>query len=82
MTRFDAIRLQLANIESDYQEALALREMQVRVLAAYRDELEDRIDIAVGMLVATFHYSKDEADAAIETAYEVLQAARKVAVGT
>ena len=80
VTRFDAIRRQLGDIEKAHERALALREMQIRVLCSYRDELEDKADIAVEMLVATFHYSKDAAETAIDTAYEARQAARKVVV--
>jgi len=69
-----------ARNERDHAEALALREMQIRVLCAYRDELEDKGDIAVWMLKAALNISKDEAGKLIDDAYEVRQAARKVAV--
>ena len=69
-----------ARNERDHAEALALREMQIRVLCAYRYELEDKGDIAVWMLKAALNISKDEAGKLIDDAYEVRQAARKVAV--
>lgn len=40
MTRFDAIRRQLADIEKHHERALEKREMQIRLLCGYRDELE------------------------------------------
>ena len=70
-----------ARNERDHAEALALREMQIRVLCAYRDELEDKGDIAVGMLAKACDCSKDDAGRMIDDLYEVRQRARKVAVG-
>jgi len=77
VTRFDAIRRQLGDIEKHNERAAAKHEMQVNLLCAYRDELEDKLDIAVGMLVGTFHYSKDEAAEEMDAYYRVRQAARK-----
>lgn len=71
-----------ARNERDHEEALALREVQVRVLCAYRDELEDKADIGVEMIAAAFHCSKDRAAQIVEDAYEARKAARKAAVGT
>ena len=80
MTRYEAIIRQLGDIEKSHERALTKRDMQIRLLCGYRDELEDRVDIAVEMLVATFHYGKDDAETAITFACEARQAARKVAV--
>ena len=78
MTRFDAIRRQLSDIEKNHDRALAKREMQINLLCAYRDELEDHVDIAAGMLAMAKGCSKDKALALIAGQYETRQA-RKVA---
>lgn len=78
MTRYDAIRRQLGDIEKDHERALALREMQLRVIAAYRDELEDHVDIAAEMLSKANGWSKDEALAIIAAEYELRQSRRAV----
>lgn len=70
-----------ARNERDHAEALALREMQIRVLCAYRDELEDKGDIAAEMIADYGLYTKDEVGKLVDDAYEVRQAARRVAVG-
>ena len=78
MTRYDAIRRQLGDIEKDHERALALREMQLRVISAYRDELEDHVDIAAGMLAVAKGCSKDKALALIAGQYETRQARKAV----
>ena len=80
MTRYDAIRRQLADIEKAHERALEKREMQIRVLCAYRDELEDKADIALGMIAEAGDCSQDDAGKLVDDTYEVLQAARKAAV--
>ena len=79
MTRYEAIIRQLGDIEKSHERALTKRDMQIRLLCGYRDELEDKLEIAVELLVGTFHYGKDDAARVIDDAYEALQAARKVA---
>ena len=80
MTRYDAGHRLLDDIEKSHERALAKLEMQIRVMGGYRDELEDKLEIAVELLVGTFHYGKDEAGERIDWAYAARQAARKVAV--
>lgn len=80
MTRFDAIRRQLGDIEKHHERALAKREMQINILCGYRDQLEDKADIAAEILAAVRDCSKDEAARMVDDAYEVRQRARKVAV--
>jgi len=80
VTRYDAIRRQLADIERDHERQLAQREMQIRLLCGYRDELEDHVDIAAGMIAHRDDIDKDAAVELIAYQYEVRQAARKVAV--
>ena len=79
MTRFDAIRRQLSDIEKNHERALAKREMQIRLLCGYRDQLEDQFDIAVEMFSDAYCCSKDVAGKLIDDAYEARQAARKAA---
>lgn len=80
MTRYDAIRRQLGDIEKAHERALAKRDMQIRLLCGYRDQLEDKIDIAVEMIAEAGDCSKDDAGKLIDDAYEVRQLARKEAV--
>jgi hypothetical protein len=80
MTRYDAIRRQLGDIEKAHERALAKREMQIRLLCAYRDQLEDRVDIAARLLTSR-DCSLDDALKSIDDEYEIRQAARKVALG-
>jgi len=68
-----------ARNERDHEEKLALRDEQIRLLCAYRDELEDHVDIAVGMIAHRDDISLDDATELIAYQYEVRQAARKVA---
>lgn len=79
MTRFDAIRRQLADIEKNHERALEKREMQVRVMAAYRDELEDHGAIAVEMLSGFMGISVDDVNAVIGQRYEREQKAKVTA---
>jgi len=79
MTRYDAIRRQLGDIEKHHERALEKRDMQVRVMAAYRDQLEAQFDIAVGMIASAGDCSEADVVTLIVDAYEVRQAARKVA---
>ena len=80
MTRYDAIRRQLSDIEKNHDRALAKREMQINLLCAYRDELEDHVDIAAEMLAKSDGCSKDWAATQVDDVYEARQAARKAAV--
>lgn len=80
MTRYDAIRRQLGDIEKAHERALAKLEMQINLLCAYRDQLEDRLDIAVEMLAKAGDCGKDDPAALIDDAYEARQAARKAGV--
>lgn len=79
MTRYDAIRRQLGDIEKHHERALAKHEMQVRLLCGYRDQLEDRVGIAVRMIAARDDISLDDAMRLIVDADEARQAARKFA---
>lgn len=79
MTRYDAIRRQLGDIEKAHERALAKHEMQINLLCGYRDQLEDDVDIAAGMIAEIGGCSKDDALAVIAGKYEARQAARKVA---
>lgn len=79
MTRFDAIRRQLCDIEKHHERALAKHEMQVRLLCCYRDELEDRVEIAAGIIAARDDIGLGAALKLIADIYEARQAARKVA---
>lgn len=81
MTRFDAIRRQLSDIEKHHERALAKREMQINILCGYRDQLEDQLDIAAELISRALDCSKDDAVNLYVDAYEARQAARKVAVG-
>ena len=81
MTRYEAIRRQLADIERDHERQLAQREMQIRLLCGYRDQLEDQVDIAVGMIASRDLTGRDAVSKLIADAYEARLAARKVAVG-
>ena len=69
-----------ARNERAHEKTEALLAEQVRVMAGYRDELEDRVAIAVEMLAVARRGSKDYAAQQVDDAYEALQAARKVAV--
>ena len=80
MTRYEAIIRQLGDIEKSHERALAKHEMQVRLLSGYRDELEDKLEIAVEMLAKSDGCSKDWAATQVDEVYEARQAARKVAV--
>ena len=80
MTRYDAIRRQLGDIEKAHERALAKRDMQIRLLCAYRDQLEDHVDIAAEMLAKSDGCSKDWAATQVDDVYEARQAARKAAV--
>lgn len=89
MTREDAIIRLVGDLKKHHERALAKHEMQVNLLCAYRDQLEDHVDIAAGMIVDAYYCSKDEAFVArdkdealalIAGEYERRQAARKVAV--
>lgn len=73
MTRYDAIRRQLGDIEKHEERALAKHEMQVNLLCAYRDQLEDEVDIAVGIIAMANGWSKDDALALIAGEYEMRQ---------
>jgi len=80
VTRYDAIRRQLGDIEKAHERALAKRDMQIRLLCAYRDQLEDHVDIAAEMLAKSDGCSKDWAATQVDDVYEARQAARKAAV--
>ena len=82
MTRYDAIRRQLGDIEKAHERALAKHEMQINLLCGYRDELEDKADIAVGLLAVARDCSKDNAGKLVDDVHEARQAARKAAVET
>ena len=80
MTRFDAIRRQLSDIEKNHERALAKREMQINLLCGYRDQLEDKVDIATRMIARSKSCSPDDAAKLIDNVYDDQQVARKVAV--
>jgi len=80
VTRFDAIRRQLGDIEKHHERSLAKREMQIRLLCGYRDQLEDHVDIAAGIIADHADIDLDDAAKLIDDAYEARQAARKAAV--
>ena len=79
MTRYEAIIRQLGDIEKAHERALTKRDMQIRLLCGYRDELEDKLEIAVEMIAVARRGSKECAAQRIDTAYEARQAAGKVA---
>jgi hypothetical protein len=78
VTRFDAIRRQLGDIEKHHERALVKRDMQIRLLCGYRNQLEDYVDIATRLLT-TRDISLDDASKMIADEYELRQAARKAA---
>ena len=73
MTRFDAIRRQLSDIEKNHERALAKRDEQVLILTGYRDQLEDEVDIAAGMIAVARGCSKAAVLDIIECEYETRQ---------
>ena len=82
MTRYEAIIRQLGDIEKSHERALTKRDMQIRLLCGYRDELEDKSAIALEIIANAFVYgNKDDAAKLIDDRYEALQAARRVAAG-
>ena len=70
-----------ARNERDHEEEKERLRMQVRLLCGYRDQLEDEVDVAAGMIAVRDFTSLDAALKLIADAYEVRQGARKVAVG-
>ena len=70
-----------ARNERDHAEALALREEQLLIMAAYRDELEDHLDIAAGMIAVARGCSKAAVLDIVACEYETRRA-RKAAVTT
>ena len=80
MTRYEAIIRQLGDIEKSHERALTKRDMQIRILCGYRDELEERVEIAARMIADPYYCSVEAAMQLIDAEYERRGAARKVAV--
>jgi len=78
MTRYDAIRRQLGDIEKHHERAEAKHEMQINLLCAYRDELEDHLDIAAGMIAVARGCSKAAVLDIIACGYETRQSRKAV----
>ena len=67
-----------ARNERDHAEEKERLRTEIERLCAYRDELEDHVDIAAGMIAHRDDIDKDAAVELIAYQYEVRQAARKV----
>lgn len=82
MTYYEAALRQLEANEKHHERALAKNEMHINLLCAYRDKLEDEVDIAAEMIAHRDGTSLDAASKLIYDAHEIRQAARDTAVGT